>query len=205
MNGSIYLLKNNHNEKVYVGRTVQSVDNRFKQHLKLLESNKKQAIYKAIKEIGKENFSYEVLETGIMTYEKLNELEEMYITKHNSIFPNGYNLCPGGVKWRRLPKLTESQESDIVGKYVIEGKSTRAISDIYNVSHHTINNVLKKNDVQIRKKACNLPDRSSKITKELLEDLYINKNMKMKDIAELLNVNVRTVNRAKNRYNLKRI
>ena len=35
-------------------------------------------------------------------------------------------------------------------------------------------------------------------------DLYINKRMKMKDIAELLNVNVKTVNLAKRRYNLSR-
>ena len=38
-----------------------------------------------------------------------------------------------------------------------------------------------------------------------MEDLYLNKRMKMKDIAQLLNVDVRTVNRAKNRYSLERI
>ena len=70
MNGSIYLIKNSINNKVYIGQTTQSVEKRFKQHLKLLKTNEKQVISKAIKGIGKENFSYATLKTGIETYEE---------------------------------------------------------------------------------------------------------------------------------------
>ena len=117
MNGSIYLIKNSKNNKVYIGQTTQGAETRFKQHLKLQKSNEKQAISKAIKSIGKENFSYETLITGITTYEELNELEELYIQKYNSMVPNGYNLCPGGQKWRRTPKFTKEQEIEVVEKY----------------------------------------------------------------------------------------
>lgn len=204
MNGSIYIIKNSKNSKVYIGQTIQDVKQRFKQHLKLQNSNKNQVIYKAIQSIGKENFSYEILKTGIETYKELNELEEYYINKYNSIVPNGYNLCPGGQKWRRKPEFTKEQEIGIVQKYQ-DGMTSRELADAYNVSKRCILDTLKRNDCQVRNKAHKLPDRTSKITKELMEDLYLNKNMKMKDIAQLLNVDVRTVNRAKNRYNLERI
>src|SRR5699024_11954771 len=61
MNGSIYLIKNEVNNKMYIGQTIQPVEKRFKQHLKLLKTNEKQAISKAIKSIGKDKFSYEIL------------------------------------------------------------------------------------------------------------------------------------------------
>jgi len=83
--------------------------------------------------------------------------------------------------------------------------TSRELADIFGVSKRTVLNVLKRNDCKIRSKNHNLPDRTSKITKELMEDLYLDKRMKIKDIAELLNVDVRTINRAKNKYNLKRI
>ena len=204
MNGSIYLIKNSKNNKVYIGQTIQDVEKRFKQHLKLLKTNKNQAISNAIKSIGKENFSYETLITGITTYEELNELEELYIQKYNSIVPNGYNLCPGGQKWRRTPEFTKEQEIEVVEKYQ-SGMSARKVAELYGVSHHTVLDVLKGEGIKSRPKTVKLPDRTSKLTKEIMEDLYVNKGMRMKDIAELLNVNVRTVNRAKNRYNLERI
>ena len=65
MNGSIYLIKNDVNDKVYIGQTIQQVETRFKQHLRLNKSNKRQAIFKAIESIGKEHFSYVVLESNI--------------------------------------------------------------------------------------------------------------------------------------------
>lgn len=204
MNGSVYLIRNSKNSKVYIGQTIQKVEERFKQHLKLLKTNKNQAISKAIKKLGKENFSFEALETGVETYEKLNEVEEFYISKYNSVSPHGYNLCPGGQKWRRTPELTKEQEIDIVKRYQ-EGITSREIADIYSLSKRCILNVLKRQNCQARPKTHKLPNRSSKLTKELMEDLYMNKRMKMKDIAELLNVNVCTVNRAKRRYNLERI
>ena len=152
MNGSIYIIKNSKNSKVYIGQTIQDVKQRFKQHLKLQKSNKNQVIYKAIQSIGKENFSYETLKTGVETYKELNELEQYYIDKYNSIVPNGYNLCPGGQKWRRKPKFTKEQEVGIVQKYQ-DGMTSRELADAYNVSKRCILDALKRNDCQVRNKA----------------------------------------------------
>ena len=204
MNGSIYLIKNSANGKVYVGQTIQPVERRFKQHLKLPKASQKQLIYKAIQKYGKDKFSYEILIEGIDNYKDLNELEEFYITKYNSMIPNGYNMCPGGQKWRRTPVFADGQEIEVIQKYK-DGMTSRELADAYNVSKRCVLDTLKRNGCQARYKANKLPDRTSKITKELMEDLYLNKRMKMKDIAQLLNVDVRTVNRAKNRYSLERI
>lgn len=204
MNGSVYLIKNSVNGKVYVGQTIQPVERRFKQHLKLPKASQKQLIYKAIKKYGKDKFSYEILIEGIDNYKDLNELEELYIIKYDSMIPNGYNLCPGGQKWRRIPKLSPEQLVDVPAMYE-KGMSSREIGAFYNIGHHAILKTLKNNNIVVRERTDKLPDRTSKITKEIMEELYIEKRMKMKDIAELLNVNVATVNRAKRRYNLKRI
>lgn len=204
MNGSIYLIKNSINSKVYVGQTVQETEKRFEQHLKLLKSNKNQAIHKAIKSMGKEKFSFEIIKTEITSYEELNKLEEFFINKFNSIVPNGYNLCPGGQKWRRVHEFSDELEAKIASEYK-SGKTSRNLAEIYNCSKFCILSILKRQRCQTRSKAVSLPNRTSKLTEELMKDLYLNKRMKIKDIAELLNVNVRTVNRAKNRYNLKRI
>lgn len=42
MNGSVYLIKNSANGKVYVGQTIQPVERRFKQHLKLPKASQTQ-------------------------------------------------------------------------------------------------------------------------------------------------------------------
>src|SRR5690606_36999056 len=129
---------------------------------------------------------------------------EFYVAKYNSIVPNGYNLCPGGQKWRRITDFSQEEESEIIKLYE-DGKSTRKIGEMYSVSHKTILRVLERNNIPVRAKTHKLPDRTSKLTREVMEELYVKRNMKMKDIAELMNVNVRTVNRAKNQYNLQRI
>lgn len=205
MNGSIYLIRNSVNSKVYIGQTIQSVSDRFKQHLKLSTRNKGQAIYKAIKNIGKEHFSVEVLHENIPTCDDLNRLEEMYILQYKAMErSSGYNLCPGGQQWRKAPLFRNEDDVTIVELYK-SGKTLREIASIYNVAKTTIAGALKRQSCAIRDSNCNLPDRTSKVTKEIMESLYLEKKMRIRDIAKLLNVDEKTINRAKNRYSLKRI
>lgn len=202
MNGSIYLIKNDVNDKVYIGQTIQQVETRFKQHLRLNKSNKRQAIFKAIESIGKEHFSYVVLESNIETYSELNKLEEYYISKYDSIIPNGYNLCPGGQRWRRKRLLNEKDKIQVIALYS-EGESSRKIAEQFNVSNATILDILHSAEVVMRKKNCNLPNRTSKIKKCELEKMFCEEKMLIKDIASELGVNTKTIYRALKRYNLK--
>ena len=54
-----------------------------------------------------------------------------------------------------------------------EGYSSRKIAEVYNLSYSTILKVLKSNNVPMRNKSCNLPDRTSQVDKDVLYDLYI--------------------------------
>lgn len=196
--GSIYLIENKVNGKVYVGQTLQSVKKRFEQHLKLLKSNQCQAVSRAIRKYGKENFSCIVLEADIPE-DLLDSKEEFYIREYNSI-SQGYNLCPGGQAWRRKPK--ELPAADIVALYE-SGESSRTIAKKYNVCHATVLMVVRKT-CDPRIKNCRLPDRSSRISKETLVDLYINQGLTQETVANLLEVSLRTVQRAVKRHNLRR-
>jgi group I intron endonuclease len=201
MNGKIYGIKNNKNSKLYIGQTILELKERFQRHTANNKTYKNTIISKSIKSIGKENFEIFLIEGGFKDYEKLNEAEEYYIKKYNTIQPNGYNLCPGGQKWRKKPNTTDEQFEDIIQLYV-NGASFREIEEKYRVDRRRISKQLKEMGIQIRKRNYNLPDRTSDVTKDIMIDLYINKKMKLKDIAVLLNVHVKTISRAKKRFNL---
>lgn len=98
--GFIYKVTNNINGKVYIGKTVETVETRFKEHLREAYSQKQwnRPFHLALIKYGKENFSLEILEE--VPFEKLNEKEIYYIKKYNSYIhfenSNGYNATLGG-------------------------------------------------------------------------------------------------------------
>lgn len=200
MNGKIYVITNNINGKIYVGQTIQDIKKRFEQHM-TLQGSCKQLLYKAIVKYGRDNFSYEVIEDKITSYDELNQKEENYISELNSMQPNGYNLCPGGQKWRRKPVLTLEQEAEIVQKYN-SGESAREIGNKYSMSHRNIIDILHTSYVNMRQKNHSLPDRTSKITKEVIVELLVNKALTIKEASNILNVSTKTIQRAKKRYEL---
>lgn len=51
--------------------------------------------YNAIQKYGWDNFKHEILISGL-TLEQANKYEEFYISEHNTLAPNGYNLKTGG-------------------------------------------------------------------------------------------------------------
>lgn len=83
----IYKLENLINHKVYIGQSV-NIDRRTQEH----KTKKQQQIDQAIQKYGFDNFSLEILEECDPT--ELDELEQYYIVKYNSLVPNGYNLTP---------------------------------------------------------------------------------------------------------------
>lgn len=195
INGKIYIIYNTINNKAYVGQTIRDVKVRFKQHLRLDKSSCNQLIYKAIVKYGKENFKYEILKENINNYTDLNYFEEYYVKEKNTLSPNGYNLCPGGQKYRRRPIFEELEENKIIDMY-INKKSTRQIALEMGTTHGTILRVLRRNNIETRPKNYNLPDRSSKIKKEELNNLY-QQNLSTVQIANILNVDQTTIRRAK--------
>lgn len=92
--GFIYIIKNTVNDKVYVGQTVNSVENRFKQHKCDVKRYVDILLYKAMRKHGVENFY--ISEYFEVKDEELNDTEIQTIKKFNSFGKNGYNSTAGG-------------------------------------------------------------------------------------------------------------
>ena len=105
--GDIYMIYNDLNDKVYIGRAKNGALSRWKEHIGYCLKNN-QYIHRAMRNYGVEHFNYKVLETNIAC-ELLNEREKYWIKFYNSKAPNGYNETDGGdggtgeglVKWKK--------------------------------------------------------------------------------------------------------
>ena len=101
----IYKIENLINQKIYIGQSID-IKERYKQHIyKAFNKNEagyNQIIHLAFRKYGIENFKLEVLEECAL--EELDEKEQYWITKLNTITPNGYNILPGGQRCRALGK-----------------------------------------------------------------------------------------------------
>jgi hypothetical protein len=104
----IYIITNTVNNNIYIGKAVSHILNhkkyrpygsigRFKTHISEAFSNKKNQCHylnNSIRKYGKDSFKVELLE--YCNIDDSNDREIYYINKHNSLYPNGYNLKLGG-------------------------------------------------------------------------------------------------------------
>lgn len=107
--GQIYMIHNSITNKNYVGQTCSHRKNRgaykpfgyegrFRDHISeaICNTKKKQCRYlnNAIRLHGKESFSVSLLHT--CPKHELDMWERHFIEKQHTLYPNGYNLTPGG-------------------------------------------------------------------------------------------------------------
>lgn len=90
----IYKVQNNINQKVYIGKTTKTLNERKKTHLKNVKMGLKSHFYDSIRKYGEESFTWcELLSCN--SIDILNEMEIMFIDKFNS-YMDGYNMTLGG-------------------------------------------------------------------------------------------------------------
>lgn len=115
----IYKYENLINHMIYIGQAIDLVERHKKHRRNIVDNNHQEDIYKAFREFGFENFSYEILEEfEEFDQDKLNNLECFYIEKYNSLKPNGYNMVPGGTNGAGLAKGRAVEYYDINGNYL---------------------------------------------------------------------------------------
>ena len=91
----IYKITNLKNNKLYIGLTTVSLEQRWKGHITQANIGNQKPLYRAIRKYGVENFSIEsIYETD--SFEELGDIERLYIQQYNTRVPNGYNLSAGG-------------------------------------------------------------------------------------------------------------
>lgn len=90
----IYKITNDINQKVYIGKTEQTVAIRFAEHCResKKERSKNRPLYRAMNKYGLEYFSVETIEET----DNPEEREQFWIQYYNSYGKNGYNATAGG-------------------------------------------------------------------------------------------------------------
>ena len=120
----IYKIENMVNGKVYIGKTLSTPEQRWREHLK--DSQKtdysNRPLYKAFKKYGVENFKLSTIEN--CEESQVNE-REIYWIQHYGSFKNGYNATIGGDGKRYC-------DYDLIFALFQEGKNVKEISQITN-------------------------------------------------------------------------
>lgn len=139
--GCIYKIQNKVNNKVYIGQTVKSAEQRFNQHKHNFDKPyfSQLAIYKAFKKYGIDNFTFEEIEK--VPDQLLDEREKYWIQYYDS-YINGYNLTLGG----RSVQLYDWDISEIISLYH-QYKSARKVAKIIGCDHNTIDRLLNAEGV----------------------------------------------------------
>lgn len=95
MKGKIYKIYNDINNKLYIGKTLDTLENRFNEHKKdsTKQRNEKRPLYNAMNKYGVEHFHIELVEE--VNLEDLS-IREIYWIEYYNTYRNGYNATRGG-------------------------------------------------------------------------------------------------------------
>ena len=95
MKGRIYKIWNDVNNKVYIGKTLDTIENRFNLHKKdsIRKRMEKRPLYNAMNKYGTESFHIELIEECEL--EDLS-LREIYWIEQYDSYKKGYNATRGG-------------------------------------------------------------------------------------------------------------
>lgn len=180
MIGHIYKITNLINEKVYIGQTVQSLKDRWYQHVGnsiwSSQYEKRMAIKQAIRKYGKENFRIELLEDCDRNL--LNDREKYWINYYDS-YNSGYNSTKGGQGGFKSFVTSKSDCLKIIDLYKA-GFSLRELGKEFELDKTTIKSILIRHNIELRNK------RNYKFTSEELQFILnnIKKGMSRKEACE---------------------
>lgn len=118
--GIIYLIKNNQNNKIYIGQTTKDLNKRWGAHIssfKRFKNGSKHgcswALYGAFKKYGINNFSVFLLKK--CPDNSLDDIESFYIRVFNSMVPFGYNIRSGGKTGKHCKESREKMRQSKLG------------------------------------------------------------------------------------------
>lgn len=145
-NGFIYIIENDINDKVYIGQTKTSIEERWKKHINNSKNcPNKQVITMAMNKYGIQHFTIRLLVSA--PADDLDFLEVYYIKKYDS-FQNGYNMTLGG------NNTSTSIPEECIRKIIILALTTKTnytkIAKEVNVSDTTVRKILKRYDIEIK-------------------------------------------------------
>ena len=140
----IYKITNLINNKCYIGQTIKTAEQRWKEHQNHAfgshPNDQNKSLYRAIRKYGLENFTFEVLQDNIETFEKLDKAEIYWIDYYNS-FVKGYNETFGGQQYHKiLPNKEIIEDYD-------KTRSARKTALNFGIDHSTVDDILNQNSI----------------------------------------------------------
>lgn len=200
MNGIIYCATFT-NGRVYVGQTIQKLEERKSQHKWFATHHKDNFIFhRAIRKYGFDDITWETLEEHINNIEALNEREIFWIKEKNSYNKNnrlGCNMTPGGDDRGNLFKYTEEEAQTMVERYKECGNSS-LISKEFGTTSSVIMRYVKKRLPDYKQYGYEGKGQRSLLTTKQKEEMY--EYYKLTGSADLtmkkFNIKQRTFNRA---------
>ena len=136
----IYKIINDINEKVYIGKTQQTIQQRWSNHLKdsVKTTKEHRPLYAAMRKYGGEHFKIEIIEecdTFIL------EEREIYWINYYDSYRNGYNATLGGDGTIRL------NHQQIIDLYKQEQNMIK-VAEIIGCSKDSVSDILKANNIE---------------------------------------------------------
>ena len=89
---TIYQITNTINGKIYIGKTIRTIEERFQGHVYHANAKRQTHLYNAMRKYGTEAFIITEVESNFNSEDDLNEAEIRYISELN---PH-YNMTSGG-------------------------------------------------------------------------------------------------------------
>ena len=140
----IYKITNKIDGKCYIGQTIKNAEERWREHqahaFGTHPNDVNKTLYKAIRKYGLENFTFEVLQDNIETYEQLDKAEIYWIDFYNS-FIKGYNETFGGQQYHKI-----LPNKEIIEDYY-KTRSARKTALNYGIDHSTVDDILNQNNI----------------------------------------------------------
>lgn len=133
----IYKITNTINGKMYIGKTEQTIEKRFRQHCNdsQREGMENRPLYKAMRKYGVEFFSIEEIEQTDRPEER-----EIYWIEFYGTFKNGYNATMGGDGKKYI-------DYDLVVATYQELQNARKTAEKLNISADSVSNILKLRNI----------------------------------------------------------
>ena len=138
----IYKIYNDVNDKVYVGATQHSLNNRWREHVDTCRRTDRnhRPLYVAMNELGIDKFHIELIEE--VEDDVRDERERYWIAQYNARI-DGYNISLGGVG---KPLLVDEE---IVLMYN-DVRNIHEVARLTGFSHDAISDCLHRNNVVVR-------------------------------------------------------
>jgi group I intron endonuclease len=180
----IYKITNRTNNKIYIGQTVRGLEERINEHLR----HRTTYFDKMFKKSNVKDFIIEIIDSA-NSIEELNKKEIYWINKHNSLYPNGYNMCRGGENTTGYKHKEESKKKMSISKSKMY---LGANNPFFNKTH---SKEQKEKWSRDRKGMAHLTEEQ----RNKLKETHVTKKVKNIDTGEIF-VSIKD---AANQYNLK--